>query len=57
MVAHGICEELDELKHTYTGLPDFLTKERSHSALPNKADELRWLAAVNDTNINSCPAT
>ena len=29
MVAHGICEELDELKHTYMGLPDFLTKVHS----------------------------
>ena len=26
LIAHGICRELDELKHLYNGLPDFLTK-------------------------------
>ena len=26
MVAYGVCDQLDELKHTYHGLPDFLTK-------------------------------
>ena len=26
MVAYGICDQLDEMKHTYHGLPDFLTK-------------------------------
>ena len=26
LVAHGICEELDALKHLYNGLPDFLTR-------------------------------
>ncbi len=28
MVAYGICDQLDEMKHTYHGLPDFLTKAR-----------------------------
>ncbi len=28
MVAYGVCDQLDELKHTYHGLPDFLTKAR-----------------------------
>nr|AKI32383.1 DNA mismatch repair protein MSH5 [Watanabea reniformis] len=26
MVAHGVCDELDSLKHLYHGLPDFLTR-------------------------------
>ena len=26
MVAHGICEQLDDMKHEYAGLPDFLTR-------------------------------
>jgi hypothetical protein len=26
MVAHGICEQLDDMKHEYAGLPDFLTQ-------------------------------
>ncbi|KAK9806091.1 hypothetical protein WJX72_001037 [[Myrmecia] bisecta] len=26
MVAYGVCDPLDELKHTYHGLPDFLTR-------------------------------
>ena len=25
LIAHGVCEELDSLKHTYHGLPDLLT--------------------------------
>ena len=25
-VAYGVCQQLDEMKHTYHGLPDFLTK-------------------------------
>ena len=25
IIAHGICDELDELKHLYHGLPDLLT--------------------------------
>ena len=31
MVAYGICDQLDEMKHTYHGLPDFLTKARQLS--------------------------
>ena len=26
MVAHGICDQLDDMKHQYAGLPDFLTR-------------------------------
>lgn len=26
MVAAGVCDELDGLKHTWAGLPDFLTQ-------------------------------
>ena len=26
LIAHGVCEELDNLKHLYHGLPDLLTK-------------------------------
>ena len=26
VVAYGVCQQLDEMKHTYHGLPDFLTK-------------------------------
>ena len=26
IVAYGVCQQLDEMKHTYHGLPDFLTK-------------------------------
>lgn len=26
VVAYGVCQHLDEMKHTYHGLPDFLTK-------------------------------
>lgn len=26
MIAYGVCDQLDEMKHTYHGLPDFLTK-------------------------------
>jgi len=28
MVAHGICDQLDDMKHEYAGLPDFLTRVR-----------------------------
>ena len=31
MVVYGVCDQLDELKHTYHGLPDFLTKVRHAS--------------------------
>ena len=31
MVAYGVCDQLDELKHMYHGLPDFLTKARPSS--------------------------
>lgn len=26
MISYGVCDQLDEMKHTYHGLPDFLTK-------------------------------
>lgn len=26
LIAHGVCEELDSLKHMYHGLPDLLTR-------------------------------
>lgn len=26
IVAYGVCQQLDDMKHTYHGLPDFLTK-------------------------------
>ena len=29
MVAHGICDQLDGMKHEYAGLPDFLTRVRT----------------------------
>ena len=26
IISYGVCDQLDEMKHTYHGLPDFLTK-------------------------------
>lgn len=42
MISYGVCEQLDDMKHTYHGLPDFLTKVtcllilscHPHAALP-----------------------
>lgn len=41
LISHGICQELDQLKHLYNGLPDFLTKivEEEVARIPR---ELRY---------------
>ena len=34
MIAYGVCDQLDDMKHTYHGLPDFLTKVHVYAAHP-----------------------
>ena len=40
MISYGVCDQLDEMKHTYHGLPDFLTKV-SYLCLRCKPHKLR----------------
>ncbi|KAL3151543.1 MutS protein msh5, variant 2 [Trebouxia sp. C0009 RCD-2024] len=42
MISYGVCEQLDDMKHTYHGLPDFLTKvvEQELARIPRQLGSL-----------------
>ena len=44
MVAHGICDQLDDMKHEYAGLPDFLTRVRLLLLGPVPERRLLWVS-------------
>ena len=47
MISYSVCDQLDEMKHTYHGLPDFLTKVTSPCSL----------CSAHDTDIDTVKTT
>ena len=46
MVSRGICDQLDDMKHEYAGLPDFLTRVRLPFVTPCKSATSRGSTAI-----------
>ena len=55
MVARGICDQLDDMKHEYAGLPDFLTRVGEAAAARTLACfDLDQRAGMNDMRTLRC---